>query len=167
VFPVVSVAARLKGVIFFTKENRMLKYLVLITGLTLPAVVGAQPINDIEEFQSRIDKCIKGASADVCLNKLLPQHYPPGNEEMLKTIPQVTSMLVKWLDGDKVYAIHPIKNTKVGSLHERRIHVIEGDKGGFMVLETSYVRLHGNLYLLKFNLSSTKETIDALFKDKL
>lgn len=145
----------------------MLKYLLLVAVLAVSGAAYAQPINDIDEFQTSIDKCIKGVSTDTCLNKLLPPHFPPGNEEMLKTIPQVTSLLVKWLDGDKVYAVHPIKKTKVGDLYEQRIYVIEGDKGGLMVLDTSYIKLHGSLYLLKFNLSSTKETIDALLKDKL
>jgi hypothetical protein len=144
-----------------------MKYLLLVAGLAMSSAAYSQPINDIDEFQSTVDKCIKGTSPDVCLNKLLPQYYPPGNEGMLKTIPQVSSLLVKWLNGDTVYAIHPIKTVKVGNLHERRIHVIEGNEGGFMVLETAYIRLRGNLYLRKFNLSSTDETVRDLFNDKL
>ena len=144
-----------------------MKYLLLVAGLTISVATYSQPINDIDEFQSKIDKCIKGGSSDVCLNKLLPQHFPPGNEEMLKSVPQLSSLLVKWLNGDTVYAVHPIKSVKVGNLHERRINVIEADKGGFMVLDTTYIRLRGNLYLLKFNLSSTDETIRALLNDKL
>lgn len=145
----------------------MLKYLLFMAALTVSVATYAQPINDIEAFQSQVDKCIKGVSPDACLNKLLPQHYPPGNEEMIKTIPQVTSLLVKWLGNDKVFAVHPIKNTKVGNLVERRIYAIEGYKGGFMVLDTSYIRLRGNLYLMKFNLSSTDEKVNAMLNDKL
>jgi hypothetical protein len=145
----------------------LLKNFIFINLLVLSGVVLAQPINDLDEFQIKIEKCIKGDAPDVCLNKLITTHFLPGNEKMLKTIDQVTSLLVKWLQGDKVYAVHPVKNTKVGNLHERRVYVIEADKGNFMILDTAYLRLHGDLYLFNFNLSSRKEKIEALFKGTL
>ena len=142
-----------------------LNNLLFIALLAASGLVHAQPINDLDEFHGKIEKCIKGDKPDACLNKLLPQRFPPGNEQMLKKISQVTSLLLKWLGDDKVYAIHPIKTTKAGNLHERRVFVIEADKGGFMVLDTAYLRLHGDLYLFNFNLSSRKEKIEALFED--
>lgn len=146
----------------------MLKYLLLLLLLlTVPAFVSATPIKNLDDFQKSIDRCITGESPDACLNKLLLPHFVPGNPELEKTLPGVTGLLTRWLDGDKVFAIHPIKTTKVGDLVERRISVIESDQGGMMVVEATYVRLHGELYLLNYNLSSTKETIDKLFKGEL
>jgi hypothetical protein len=157
------------SIVFYCyKEKKVqLKNILLIVFVSVSGLVHAQPINDLDEFQAKIEKCITGSTPDTCLNKLLPSRFPPGNEQMLKTIGQVTSLLVKWLGDDKVYAIHPIKTTKAGNLHERRVFVIEADKGAFMVLDTAYLRFHGELYLFNFNLSSRKEKIEALFEGKL
>lgn len=144
----------------------MTKYLVPLIMLTLSEIVWAQPIGDIDELQIRIEKCIKGAAPDGCLNKLLAPHLPPGHEELSKTIPKITSGLANWLAGDTVYAVHPIKKTKAGNLYERRVYVIEDEKGNFMVFDSSYIRIRGNLYMKALNLSNKREVIDALFKDQ-
>lgn len=145
----------------------MMKYFVVVFLLAASVSVRAEPIKNINEFQSKIEKCVKGGEPESCMNNLLAAHIPPGNEGMIKSLEQVSSLFAKWLGKDKVYAVHPIKITKVGNLLERRIHAIEAEQGGFMVIDASYLRLRGELYLYSFNLSSTEEKIDAMFNDKL
>lgn len=145
----------------------MKKCLATLIVLAASMTCYAEPIDNLNEFQGKIEKCLKGGEPESCLNKLLSAHIPPGNENMEKSLSQVSSVFVKWLNGDKVYAVHPIKATKVGGLLERRIYAIEAQHGGFMVLDSSYLRIKGDLYLYSFNLSSTSEKIDAMFEDRL
>jgi len=141
-----------------------------IASLILFFIVGsaqAEPIKNLEVFEGQVQQCIKGKSPDVCLNKLLPSRFPPGNEGIEKSINQVSSLLVQWLGEDKIYAVHPVKKIKTGDIFERRIYAIEGANKGFMILDSSYLKIQGELYLFAFNLSSKEETVDAVFKDKL
>lgn len=145
----------------------MLKLLLLMIGLTLFAEVSAEPIKDIEEFQFRINECIRGDSHRECLNKLLLLHRHPNDPFLEKELSTAITLLAAVLKNDKIYEIHPIKTEKVGNLYERRVQVVEGYEFGFTVLEISYVRLRGDLYLRKFTFSRGGKALDALFEGKL
>jgi len=145
----------------------MLRVILSINLMLFVNLVFAEPIENVEKFQSSIGKCIVGKKPGLCLNTLLPKHVPPGNESMAKQLPQVANILVKWLADRSVYAIHPIKSEKVGDLVDNRFYAIEASSTGFMVMQVKYLKILGKSYLFEFNLSSTEEDIDALLSGNL
>jgi hypothetical protein len=145
----------------------MKKTILFIGFLMISGMVSAQPIGDVDNFQKNIERCIKGKHPDRCLNNLLPQHVPPGNDEMARQLPNVTSLFVKWLGSSSVYAIHPISEKKVGDIVDIRHYAIESNDPSFMVMRVKYIKLLGKSYLFGFNLSSTDDTISALLSGNL
>lgn len=145
----------------------MYKYLFLFLAIFSSNHLQAEPIKNIKDFQSKIEKCVSNSEPSKCLNKLLAGKFPPGNEEMDVRIQQVTNLLEQWLAGSSVYKVHFIKNKPVGEIADNRYYAIESSTGGFMLMEIQYVWILGNPYLLTFNVSSTSEDMNILLSGNL
>ncbi len=145
----------------------MKKILLLSSLLLFAKTAFAEPIKNVDEFQTKVEQCIKGKKPDECLNTLLIKHLPPGNEAMAQQLPNITGLLVKWLGGSSVYALHHLKTKKLGDIVDIRHYAIESSGTGFMVLQIKYLKILGKPYLFGFNLSSTDETINALLSGNL
>jgi hypothetical protein len=93
-------------------------------------------------------------------------HWVPGNEKLNEVVPQITGLVRKWLAGDKVFAVHPVKQRRAGDLYEERVYVVEDVGGNLMVVETAFLSRLGKWYVLRFNVSSQKDEIQAAFGGK-
>ncbi len=143
----------------------MKRSLLVIAALFLfsSAALADQPLKSIDAFEADMKKCLlQNQDPDGCLGDTMRGHFSPGNEKLNDVVKQVASILKQWLAGNKVYALHPVKNKVLGSFYEERVYLIEDTTGSIIMIETSFVKTLGKWYLHRFNLSSKKETMQSV-----
>lgn len=127
-----------------------------------------EPLKSIASFEAGIKDCLlKNKEPEGCLGSALQGHFSPGNEKLNEVVPQVSSLLGQWLADDKVFAVHPVKNKRLGEFFEERVYLIEDTTGSIIMLETSFVNTLGKWYLHRFNLSSKPEAMQQVLQVNL
>ena len=138
-----------------------MKSLVAALLISLPAITFAgEPVQNIDGLIEEIESCLlKDAKTGSCMEKALGGRMLPGNDELAEVARQMDELLVKWLQADKVYALHPISRKPVGEIYERRMYVIEDTSGAFMLFELAFLKRLGKWYVLKFNVNSKEDDL--------
>lgn len=127
--------------------------------------LASEPVRSVDSFESDIRKCLLQSSNPAgCLADGFRGHFIPGkdNEKLNEVVTQVAGLFRQWLGKDKVYALHPVKQKTVGDFYEERVYLIEDAAGNIIMLETGFVNKLGEWYVHRFNLSSKKETMQAV-----
>ena len=143
----------------------MKKILAIIAILLLPslATYADEPIKSINSFESDMKKCLlKNSDPAGCLGNTMRGHFSPGNENLNSVVTQLASVLNQWLAGNKVYAMHPVKNKSLAKFYDERVYLIEDSDGNIIMLETAFVNTLGEWYLHRFNLSSKKDVMSSV-----
>lgn len=143
--------------------------LALLAGCALggaPApVLAAESFASPEGLEAEVTACLlKKGAPPRCMERMLGKRILPGNEKMVPMTRQLDDLLEKWLGGDAVYAVHPLKVQKTGDLFEKRTSMIEDARGALMVFEWSALKRLGSWYVFQFNLSSTDGDVKAALK---
>ncbi len=73
-------------------------------------------------------------------------------------------MLVKWLDKDTVYAVHPTGTRKVGDIFETRAYLIEDTSGALMVFEMALLKRLGKWYVYSMNINSNSDKVEKVLE---
>jgi hypothetical protein len=137
--------------------------LLVLAGLSCQVSYAGEPIPSLDALEKELKQCLlKAGATSTCLQKHLPKHLLPGNDHLASVAGQVDDILTKWLDGQTVYAVYPIKQKKGGDYFEKRSYIIEDTSGSPMTMNISVIRQLGKLYVYAFNVSSNEEKIDAL-----
>lgn len=132
--------------------------LTLLLGLPL-ASHAEEPLQSPDAFEAELRRCfLKEADAPGCMGGLLRGRWVPGNEKVNQVVPQLVDLFGRWLGKDTVFALHRVKERKLGELYEERVFVVEDSSGGLLVVEAELLSRKGKWYLLRFNLSSQKDT---------
>ena len=142
--------------------RRVIAVAVLACSFT---ALASEPVKSVDSFESDIRKCLlQNPNPSGCLADTFRGHFLPGkdNEKLNDVVTQVAGLFRQWLGKDKVYAFHPVKNKTVGDFYEERVYLIEDAAGNIMMLETGFVNKLGKWYVNRFNLSSKKETMQAV-----
>ena len=145
--------------------NNMKRSLIVIAVLLLfsSAALADQPLKSLDAFEADMKKCLLQKQDPAgCLGDTMSGHFSPGNEKLNDVVKQVASILKQWLAGNKVYAVHPVKNKALGSFYEERVYLIEDTTGSIIMIETSFIKTLGSWYLHRFNLSSKKDTMQSV-----
>jgi len=131
--------------------------------LSSSVALADEPLKSINGFESDIKNCLlKNKDPSGCLGNTMQGHFSPGNEKLNEVVKQVASLLSQWLAGSKVYAVHPVKNEKLGDFYQQRVYIIEDNTGSIIMLETAFVNTLGKWYLHRFNLSGKKDTMESV-----
>lgn len=129
-----------------------------------PALAG-EPFASPESLEAEVTACLlKKGPAPRCMERTLGKRILPGNEKMVPMTRQLDDLFEKWLAGDAVFAVHPLRAQKTGELFEKRTSMIEDTRGALMVFEWSALRRLGKWYVFQFNLSSTADDVKAALK---
>ncbi len=122
-----------------------------------------EPLKSIAAFEAGMKDCLlKNKDPAGCLGGAMQGHFSPGNEKLNQVVPKVASLLGQWLADDKVFALHPVKNKKLGDFYDERVYLIEDTTGSIIMLETSFVNTLGKWYLHRFNLSSKPDVMERV-----
>ncbi len=136
--------------------------------LLAPVAWADQPLESVDAFEAGMTKCLASSSTPAsCFEAQLGGHFPPGNERLNQIVSQAADLFQKWLGRDKVYAVHAVKVSKLGTYAERRVYLIEDTTGSLMMLDTSFVHRIGKWYVLKYNLTSTKDEVRTVLGEVL
>jgi hypothetical protein len=137
--------------------------LFLLVGLSCQASYASEPIPNLDALEKELKQCLlKAGPAPTCLQKHLPKHLLPGNEQLIPVAGQIDDILTKWLNGQTVFAVHSIKQRKAADYFEKRSYIIEDTSGAPMTMNISVIRQLGKLYVYGFNVSSNEDKISRL-----
>lgn len=144
----------------------MNKSLVTVAAVLLcsPSFAG-EPIGNIERFERDVTECISNAPASSgCFEAFANKNVLPGNEKLVPVAKQVDELLVRWLDKDKVFAVHPVGMKSTGDLFQKKIFLIEDTSGNLMAFNYSVIRRLGKWYLFSFDIDSNRSVVEATLK---
>lgn len=133
--------------------------------LSFSPALADEPLKSVSSFEAGIKDCLlKNKDPAGCLGGAMRGHFSPGNEKLNEVVPQVASILGQWLADDKVFAVHPVKNKRMGDFYDERVYLIEDTTGSIIMLETSFVNTLGKWYLHRFNLSSKPDAMQRVLQ---
>jgi hypothetical protein len=147
-----------------TKETMSMKHTILIFAAAFFPIVtyageAAQSPDAVEnELRACLMKIEKPSS---CMESVLAKKILPGNAQLASVASQMDVLLQKWLDKESIYAVHQIRTKKSGDIYESRAYFIEDTSGALMTFNLAMLKRLGKWYVLKFNLSSTDEKVNA------
>ena len=98
------------------------KSLVAIAAVLLCSTSFAgEPIGNIEQFERDVTQCILNApKSSGCFEDFANKNILPGNEKVIQVAKQVDGLFGRWLDKDKVFAIHPVAVKSTGEPRRER-----------------------------------------------
>ncbi|MBI3433047.1 MAG: hypothetical protein HY018_12655 [Hydrogenophilales bacterium] len=142
------------------------KSLITIAAVLLCSTSFAgEPIGNIEQFEHDVTQCISNApKSSGCFEDFANKNLLPGNEKLIQVTKQVDGLFGRWLDKDKVFAIHPVSVKSTGDLFQRRTYVIEDTSGNLIVFNYSIIKRLGKWYLLSFDINSNQAVVEATVK---
>jgi hypothetical protein len=124
-----------------------------------------EPIGDVEQFERDITQCISNApKSSGCFESYAKKNILPGNEQVIQVAKQVDELLARWLDKDKVFAIHPVAVKSTGDLFQKRTYLIEDTSGNLMAFNYSIIKRLGKWYLFSFDVDSKRAVVEATVK---
>ncbi|HEX4869771.1 MAG TPA: hypothetical protein VFV15_03485 [Moraxellaceae bacterium] len=137
----------------------MRRLLLALCALTLsPALWATEPLQSMDALESDIRTCLlKPAAKPTCFQTILSRSLLPGFEKLAPIAMQMDDLLVQWLDGQKIFAVHLVKQHKAGTLFEKRTYIIEDTSGSLMVMKLAVLRQLGKPYIFSFNLVSGQD----------
>ncbi len=122
--------------------------------------VASIPLESVEAFEDDIVECLKDdEQPEECFEKFMLNRFPPGNHQLNDVVKQLGAFFHNWLAGEKVFNVHMVKEHRLGDYYRQRVYFIEDTSASVIMFDTSFVNSLGKWYLLKFNLSSKKESI--------
>lgn len=142
--------------------------LVCLLSLFAPLVIAGEPIQDVGAFEIQFTDCMLKLSKDSrCMSKVAGKHVIPGGEkQILPVASQLDDFALKWLDKQKVFAVHPVSQKKTGDLFQVNTYLIEDDSGALMVFNYSIMKKLGKWYVSAIGLNSNSDTLDSVLKGK-
>lgn len=142
------------------------KSLITIAAVLLCSTSFAgEPIGNIEQFERDVTQCISNApKTPGCFEAFANKNILPGNEKVIQATKQLDELFGRWLNKDKVFAIHPITVTSTGDLFQRRMYMIEDTSGNLMIFNYSIIKRLGKWYLFSFNINSNPDVVEATIK---
>ena len=140
--------------------------LIVIVGVLLcSASFAGEPIGNIEQFERDVTQCVSNApKSSGCFEAFANKNILPGNETVIQAAKEVDEILGRWLDKDKVFAIHPVSVKSTGDLFQRRTYVIEDTSGNLIVFDYSIIKRLGKWYLFSFDVNSNQRVVEATVK---
>jgi hypothetical protein len=136
--------------------------------VAVPVAAETQPLESVEAFELGLTKCLlANPSPATCFDAHMRGHFPRGNERLDEHVAQLRELFQRWLGKDKVYAVHVVMTTKLGTYADRRTYLIEDTSGSVMMLDATFVRSVGKWHLLKFNLTNQKDELRTVLGDVL
>ena len=144
----------------------MNKSLMIIAAVLLcSASFAGEPIINTEQFEQDVTQCISNApKASGCFEAFAKKNILPGNEKVIQATKQLDELFGRWLDKDKVFAIHPIAVKSTGDLFQRRTYMIEDTSGNLIIFNYSIIKRLGKWYLFSFDINSNPAVVEATIK---
>ncbi len=124
-----------------------------------------EPVHSPDALESELTACLmKNNKTQKCMETILGKRILPGNDQLVPIAKQLDELLQKWLSGESIYAIHPIRTKKSGDIYEKRTYMIEDTGGSLMVFNVTTLKRLGKWYVFQFNLSSTSSEVNSVLK---
>jgi hypothetical protein len=137
---------------------------MMLTLAAAPALAG-EPVASPDALEREILPCVqKNAREGKCMENLLGKRVVPGFDNLLSVATQMDELLVKWLDKDTVYAIHPTGTRKVSDIFEKRAYLIEDSSGALMVFEIALLKRLGKWYVYSMNINSNSDKVEKVLE---
>jgi hypothetical protein len=139
------------------------RLLVPVVLFFVVSVAAAEPPFDPDSLERELVTCLMAKPKPTkCAQTVLARSVLPGNEKLTAVAVQIDEVLKDWLGEQTVYQVHPVSADKRGSIYEKRIYLIEDDSAALMMLSVTLFKQLGEWYVWKFQVSSTRETIESL-----
>lgn len=131
------------------------------------ACAGA-PINNLNDFEAQVTGCLsKLSNTSRCAENILAKHIVPGSEAQLAPVAgQLDGFMEKWVDKQKIFAVHPIATKKAGDIYREKTYLLEDDMGNLMVFSYSVLRRLGKWYVFSFAINSNSDAVEAVLTGK-
>lgn len=133
---------------------------MLVWGLFFATVCQAsEPIADRDRFESEYVRCMQKAFEYGCWVKTLSGHALPWVDDESKVLAKSEAAFTQWLEGKRIYKVHPgIKEIK-GGVFDNRSYLLERDDGAVVAVWFSLRQFKGNWYVYEVMASSNDEFI--------
>jgi hypothetical protein len=135
--------------------------LALMLALAASTAAAGEPVASPDALERDILPCVlKSAKTGKCMETMLGKRVVPGFDNLVSVATQMDELLVKWLDKETVYAIHPTHAKKVGEVFELRSYLIEDTSGALMVFEMALLKRLGKWYVYSMNINSNSDVVE-------
>jgi hypothetical protein len=136
----------------------------LLVFLSSLAIAG-EPISSLDGFETEITNCIlKLSKSSRCLSAATEKNVLPGYEKIMSVADQVDTILVQWLDKEKVFAVNPIDTAKTGDMFLKKTYLIEDTSGNLLLFNYSLLKRLGKWYIFSFKVNSNSDAIESALK---
>lgn len=140
----------------------------LLCSLLSSFAYAGESISDLAEFDARISGCLsKFSKTSRCAENILAEYIVPGSEAQLAPVAsQLDDFMTKWLNGQSVFAIHPIATKKTGDVFQTKTYLIEDDMGNLMIFRYSVLKRLGKWHVFSFAINSSSDAIEGLLTEE-
>lgn len=119
----------------------------------------SEPIKDKNKFEDQYINCIESSFKDNCWIKILSGHALPWAENEEKVLKNSQEAYITWLEGKKIYKVHPAIREIKGEVFDNRSYLLERDDGALVSVWFSFRKVKEQWYVYEVMASSSDEFI--------